>query len=386
MSFKLEDFIAAPSQELLNLAKKSDLLDIASHYSIPDVKTSMLKREIKNVIIQFLVDEEFFEPSATSLIMVSQTDIQLKELELKRHLELEKLRLEFEEKRRADKEEREEKLARDKAEREEKLARDKAEREERIQIEKLELEKEKLAFEEREREKQREMEERQKEKQREMEEREKEKQREMEEREKEKHREMLKEIELEKERMHYDIKMKELELSSKSMPPVSFDPSKVFDVTKHIRLVPPFQEKEVDKYFLHFEKVAENLKWPKEHWTLLLQSVVIGKAREIYTQLPLDQSSDYDTVKNLILKAYELVPEAYRQKFRNCRKEHDQTHVEFARTKEQLFDRWCSTKDVKSDHAKLRQLMLVEEFKRCIHSDVKSFLDEREVETLDVAA
>ena len=46
--------------------------------------------------------------------------------------------------------------------------------------------------------------------------------------------------------MHYDIKMKELELSSKSM---SFDPSKVFDVTKHIRLVPPFQEKEIDKYF-----------------------------------------------------------------------------------------------------------------------------------------
>ena len=32
-----------------------------------------------------------------------------------------------------------------------------------------------------------------------------------------------------------------------------------FDVTKHIRLVPPFQEKEVDKYFLYFEKVAENL-------------------------------------------------------------------------------------------------------------------------------
>ena len=25
-----------------------------------------------------------------------------------------------------------------------------------------------------------------------------------------------------------------------------------FDVAKHIRLVPPFQEKEVDKYFMHF--------------------------------------------------------------------------------------------------------------------------------------
>ena len=164
------------------------------------------------------------------------------------------------------------------------------------------------------------------------------------------------------------------------------DTSKTFDVTKHIRFVPPIQEKEVDKYFLHFVKVAENLKWPKEHWTLLLQSVVIGKAREIYTQLSLEQSSDYDKVKELILKAYELVLEAYRQKFRDCRKEHDQTHVEFARTKEQLFDRWCSSKKVGSDHAKLRQLMLVEEFKRCINSDVKAFLDEKEVETLDLAA
>ena len=81
--------------------------------------------------------------------------------------------------------------------------------------------------------------------------------------------------------------------------------------------------------------MAENLKWPKAHWTLLLQSVVIGKACEIYTQLSLEQSSVYDKVKELILKDFELVPEAYRQTFRDCRKEHAQTHVEFARTKEQ---------------------------------------------------
>ena len=35
---------------------------------------------------------------------------------------------------------------------------------------------------------------------------------------------------------------------------------------------------------------------------------------------------------------------------------------------------------------KLRQLMLVEEFKRCIQSDVKTFLDEKQVETLEEAA
>ena len=182
----------------------------------------------------------------------------------------------------------------------------------------------------------------------------------MEEREREKERERQERIEIEKEKLEFQLKMKELELQDKIKPKtLPLDTSKTFHVTKHIRLVPPFQEKEVDKYFLHFEKVAENLKWPKEHWTLLLQSVVIGKAREIYTQLSLEQSSNmtnYDKVKELILKGYGLVPVAYRQKFRDCRKEHDQTHVEFARTKEQLFDRWCSSKKVVSDHAKLRQL------------------------------
>ena len=77
---------------------------------------------------------------------------------------------------------------------------------------------------------------------------------------------------------------------------------------------------------------------------------IIGKAREFYTQLTVEQSSSYDTVEE-ILKAYELVPEAYRQNFRNYKKENEQTHV--ARTKEQLFDRWCSSKKLGSHHEKL---------------------------------
>ena len=59
------------------------------------------------------------------------------------------------------------------------------------------------------------------------------------------------------------------------------DKASAFDPARNIRLVPPFQEKEVDKYFAHFEKVADSLNWPKESWVLLLQSVLVGKAQEI---------------------------------------------------------------------------------------------------------
>ena len=50
MSFKLSDFTASPSQELLDLAKKSDLLDIADHYGLPNIKKTMLKHEITVVL------------------------------------------------------------------------------------------------------------------------------------------------------------------------------------------------------------------------------------------------------------------------------------------------------------------------------------------------
>ena len=148
MSFKLSDFTASPSQELLDLAKKSDLLDIADHYGLPNIKKTMLKHEIKNILIQFFVDEEIFDSSATSQILVTQTDLQLRELEIKRQVEMEKLRLEHENRIRVENAEREERLRREKEEREDRIRLETLEREDRRLREKLEQEKIRLEMEE----------------------------------------------------------------------------------------------------------------------------------------------------------------------------------------------------------------------------------------------
>ena len=355
MSFDLDKFTVEPSLELLNLGKKTDLLNLAKHYKLSEIKSSMRKHEIKNILVQYFVDEEIFNENALSLIVDIQSVSSSKELELKfqiRQLEIQ----EREKEREREREEREER------EKERERGREREERKER----------------EKEREREREREEREKERERERERAE----REREEREKERERER----EERKKEKEFQLRMREIEMQERANQPkqkIEYN----FDVAKHIRLVPPFQEKEVDKYFLHFEKVAENLNWPKEHWTLLLQSVLIGKAREIYIQLGVEQSHHYETVKELILKCYELVPEAYRQIFRNCKNDSNQTHVEFARNKEQLFDRWCCSKKIDQNYDKLRQLVLVDEFKRCIQSDVKTFLDKKkQVETLEEAA
>ena len=182
-----------------------------------------------------------------------------------------------------------------------------------------------------------------------------------------------------------DAREHELKMASLGKQSPS-DKSSVFDPARNIRLVPPFQEKEVDKYFAHFEKVADSLNWPKESWVLLLQSVLVGKAQEIYGSLSVEQSSNYEHVKEAILKAYELVPEAYRQKFRNYLKYDSKTHVEFAREKENLFNRWCHSKEIGQDFKKLKQMVLLEEFKDKVRPDIRSHLDEQKVEELEKAA
>ena len=191
------------------------------------------------------------------------------------------------------------------------------------------------------------------------------------------------------ERMHrekLDFELQKLKLEKVQENPVPSHVKSEFDAAKNIRLVPKFQEKSVDKYFTQFEKIAANLKWPREFWPTLLQSVLLGKAAEVYSALSLAESSDYDKVKDAILKAYQLVPEAYRQRFRKYKKFENQTYVEFAREKEDLFDQWFRSKKIPDSYDNLRQLILIEEFKECVHQDLRSHLEDKNVKTLEEAA
>ena len=86
------------------------------------------------------------------------------------------------------------------------------------------------------------------------------------------------------------------------------------------------------------------------------------------------------------MKAFELVPEAYCQKFRNYQKQESQTYVEFGNEKEVYFERWYNSREVGTDIKKLRQVILIEEFKRCVRDDIYTYLNERKVKNLTKAA
>ena len=191
------------------------------------------------------------------------------------------------------------------------------------------------------------------------------------------------------------VRIRELELASQTKRGVVVDaePSAslstgsapTFDINKNMALVPVFREVEVDSYFSAFERIASALRWPSEVWALMLQCKIQGKAQDAVAALPVEESLSYEHVKSAILRAYELVPEAYRQKFRACRKTSDRTYVEFAREKGTLFDKWCSSCKV-ADYKSLREMVLVEEFKRCLPDRIVVYLNEQKVSSLSCAA
>lgn len=176
----------------------------------------------------------------------------------------------------------------------------------------------------------------------------------------------------------FALKRMEFDMNVKAVAAASSE----FDVGRIRRMVPPFCEKDVETYFCHFERVAVSLKFPENVWSLLRQCVVTGKAQEAYAVLSIDESADYKVVKDAILKAYELVPEAYRQRFRHHSKPSDQTYIEFAPEKEMLFDRWCRSQKAES-REQIRQLILVEEFKNCLPASLSTYINEQKADTLD---
>ncbi|KAK0134657.1 hypothetical protein N1851_029725 [Merluccius polli] len=154
-------------------------------------------------------------------------------------------------------------------------------------------------------------------------------------------------LELEHMQLQQTIRLRELEIEELRIRSTQQSMSKEFDLARNSRLVPPFNEKEVEEYFTLFERVADALKWPEEFRPLLLQTVLVGKAQSVYASLSVAQSSNYKTVKEAILRTYELVPEAYRQQFHKLRKSESQTHGVFAREQQILFERWCKSQDIK---------------------------------------
>ncbi|KAK5890791.1 hypothetical protein CesoFtcFv8_014277 [Champsocephalus esox] len=202
----------------------------------------------------------------------------------------------------------------------------------------------------------------------------------------------LRKLEMDKEK---EVRVRQMELDSELRASGAFGRAResspgnphppAFNVGTNVSLVPIFREAEVDAYFGAFERMAAALQWPANAWALLIQCKLHGRAQEAVAALSIEDSLNYDLVKHAILRVYELVPEAYRQKFRNHRKGANQTHVEYAREKGMLLNKWIESCDA-AEYSALKESILMEEFKRGLPDRIVGHINDQKVHSLSAAA
>lgn len=87
-----------------------------------------------------------------------------------------------------------------------------------------------------------------------------------------------------------------------------------------------------------------------------------------------------------MLSAYELSPEVYRQRFRGLKRGLNQTHIEYAREKEIAFDKWVRSKNIGQNYERLKQLILLEDYKNSVSLEVKNYLEAQKADDIKKAA
>ena len=88
MAFELEKFVDAPTQEELKVLKKDDLLSIAKHYKLEDIKKSMRKAAICNSLLRYFVGQEIFEESELEFLEETEVGSKASEQLAMRKLEI----------------------------------------------------------------------------------------------------------------------------------------------------------------------------------------------------------------------------------------------------------------------------------------------------------
>ncbi|KAK3787331.1 hypothetical protein RRG08_025284 [Elysia crispata] len=76
------------------------------------------------------------------------------------------------------------------------------------------------------------------------------------------------------------------------------------------------RKNDLDSWLLRFERFATTSGWPKESWCTSLSALLTGRALEAFCRLSENETTDYDRVKKVLQKRYNLTEDGYRQLFR----------------------------------------------------------------------
>jgi hypothetical protein len=144
--------------------------------------------------------------------------------------------------------------------------------------------------------------------------------------------------------------------------------------------IPTFDEKEdrFDSYISRFESIAKMRKWKEEDWPMQLSLLLTGKALDAFYALSEEEQKNYNTVKDALLRKYELTEEQFRKQFHSTSVDPDETVQQFLARLERLFSKWIESAKIKTDYKGLKDLIIREGFYQRCGAELTAYLREKD--------
>ena len=152
--------------------------------------------------------------------------------------------------------------------------------------------------------------------------------------------------------------------------------------------LPAFEDgkDDLDSWLLHFERFANTCGWPKENWCMSFSSLLTGRALKVFCRLSESKAIDYDRVKEVLQKRYNLIEDGYRQKFRTGTPEDGENLDMFIVRLKTYLERWMKLSETPQTYDGLGDLCMREQSLDASPVDLSTYMRERKLPTLDDVA
>ena len=113
-------------------------------------------------------------------------------------------------------------------------------------------------------------------------------------------------------------------------------------------------------------------------WAFKLAPQLTGRVQQAYAALPASEAGDYEQLKKLILRRYDISEETYRQRFQAAKKSEGESYRELVVRLSDLEQKW--TREC-SSMQEIRDLIMREQLLNSLPSDLRVWVTERKPKT-----
>ena len=134
---------------------------------------------------------------------------------------------------------------------------------------------------------------------------------------------------------------------------------------------------DLDAYLSRFERSCQAFNVQQEHWSTQLARLLQGQALDVYQRMSDTEVSNYQTLKDNLLKRFRLTEGGYRKRFK-------QSKIESGKTPEQFIDRlwrylqkWRQMAGFEATYEGLEDMILRDQFFITCDKPLQTFLKEK---------